>query len=685
MSNAAEEIPAEGDTATENVTENNAVEQEVAPEATTEPKVEKKTKATPRSKGESMLTPFIAQVQKTPATLWGFFGALGVWLLLFPRYFAGLEGFSPQYDRHYLDTSWKMALHEIWSLGLQWGSEVIFAYGPLGVLSARQHAYGMGIWYLLSDLFIFGNLAFIAALCATRVKSFWSASALVMTAFLMGWNLYTIDLSLSLLVIIQFYAIAYALTASTSAWGMASTAAILAFFIKVNSGFVGLVFLGIASLYRSIDAKSPEPLFRTVLVVPLAIGVGCLILNVDLVNYVIRSMAIAQGFNDGMFITLNGRSQYLYSAMVIFASLGLVVALALAQGIRLSFLVSVLITLGSLFVLFKQGFLRADGHELAFFQFAPAVLGVLWVWSSGAVAANLARVCLVALVFSFPSMQEHFTAEYLKGQVSGLLSYPTQIANYGGENRDLLEVPKGATLSKRALDRIEDSTIDVVPWDVATLYFNRLNYTPRPTIQSYAALDGDLDRLNAMSIVETGPDMLLFRFDCIDGRYCPAEESATKRVIGEYYERLFNDGPYAVMARRPVAYKQGTLLEVSNGIGRLGEPIEVPRDLQNKALYIEASVQYDTIGKLRSALFKPAGFQIAYTLKNGKTYRYRGVRKLLKAGIPLSPFIANLEDSIQYMGGDLTGLSQVDSFTVLPTSNLGLANEFGYRILHYKR
>lgn len=51
-------------------------------------------------------------------------------------------------------------------------------------------------------------------------------------------------------------------------------------------------------------------------------------------------------------------------------------------------------------------------------------------------------------------------------------------------------------LPSEITDKIGRKSVDIVPWEIVFPYFNRLNYNPRPVVQSYAAFTPYLINLN---------------------------------------------------------------------------------------------------------------------------------------------------------------------------------------------
>jgi hypothetical protein len=79
-------------------------------------------------------------IKKTATRIVSFSILLICLALLFPN------RFSNNWRSNHLDGAWEAALHFIWEKRLVFGRDVVFTYGPLGVLSTRLHSHDLWYW-----------------------------------------------------------------------------------------------------------------------------------------------------------------------------------------------------------------------------------------------------------------------------------------------------------------------------------------------------------------------------------------------------------------------------------------------------------------------------------------------------------------------------------------------------------
>ena len=582
--------------------------------------------------------------------------------IVFPDYFFIHAG-------HGLDPSWRLSLHMAWNQGLIWGKEFVFTYGPLGFLCARLPFPELRYFYLVSDLFVFGNLLFLLWTALDTEKTAVNKMAVPLIVFCLGWGVFFIDLPLMLLAIQLFHIGRYINFGSRTSLVISCVVAGLQFYIKLNAGLIAIVLELSGIVVVGILNKQVLTTITTTAIFLAAIASVSFVLPVSIIPYIINSLQIVAGYNDAMGVTIEGRQHYLLaSSFVLFfwVMYGLSVIKPLFHNMRDLAIWGA--TSLCLFILFKQGFVRADGHEDAFFNFAPFVLGIASISLSDLHRRAIRTLVVVALFGSFAVMFKHFTPDYFAGQLEGVPQYGKQLIASDDTWRSALQPPVEDVLQPEILSLLKDKTVDIFPWDISVIYYNKLKYIPRPVMQSYSVYTSALDQLNAAELRSSrSADFLLARIECVDGRYCLSEEGETHRAIVEKYRPVTKtSNGYLVLTKReePLTLT-ATLLKQRHVTFQ--KKVTVPAS--DGLVYLFGSAHYSLYGTLRSIFFKPAELRMSFHLENGELRDYRLVRGMLEGGFPVNRLVENLDHYEKFSQGhwrDLPRINQISFWSPTP-------------------
>jgi hypothetical protein len=612
-----------------------------------------------------------------------FVGTVIIWVTvvtwLFPRLF--YVGISSG-----LDPSWKLSLHMAYSQGLIWGRDFVFTYGPLGFLSSRLALPEFRIWYVAIDLFFFANIVYLGWIAVWRLTRWSERLGALAVVYCAGSSINLVDLAIVLFIIQLMHLFLH--QSSRRSWHLAPAiiCAVLTFFIKLNTGLITVPLLILYCLWQSFYRDSRIAALSAMLLTVGVILCASLVLPVSLIPYVKYSMAIASGYNDSMTIFIEGRSQFMTMALVL---LGLVALCALSQTFIILRSLTTIFQIGSvgllLFLLFKQGFVRADGHDAAFFNYVPVVLSILYVAVQLPLRSALSVAVTVSLAFGFAYQRDSFLVSNVTDDLRGVSQYFEQAS--ASDEEWLKQAASGPDdhLPPEWHARIGKSTVDVIPWDISTVFFNRFNYNPRPVMQSYSAYQPELDQLNADKYASaTKPDFVLFRLICIDGRYCFGDEGKTQRSLYLHYRPVTAYGHFLLLKKRKNSYI-GQSTEVQSGVAQIDEWIPVPESTDGFT-YFNATLSYSSFGKLRSVLYRPDGLRYEVRFQTQGERAFRTYRGALAAGVLASHFVDNLDDVAKYINNNGEGLLRIVAVRVVSTANYpGVERSFPYSFTSVSR
>ncbi len=574
----------------------------------------------------------------------------------------------------YVDGSWSIALNLARNLHLRFGTDVAFTYGPLGFLTSTRLpiatqpwemlAYdgwllvqtGFVIWVILKDRFTVVNTLSVVGLVLFMHNADGGEAPFVLfffSLFLLCYHLKVVGSPVrrygSVGLPVRRYGLVGVFQGGTALLLYAGAISLFTFYIKVSVGLASVGCYVLYVLYWAVTRRQGIVWLIVILAISLSgLIVSAWLLRTDLVPYVLTSLQIINSYNDVMVLMLGSWSllSQFFVAVAALGSFGLLVMYwATRQSVRqmpmrdTSFMI--LLAAVSLFILFKQGFVRADpSHAHLFYKYAALPLTLLIGFAQPAWFRHTMRILLVILVgyrvlgmpFSFAFNQPAQVAMYARS-----LFKPT---DYGSHS---------ARLPQRWQQLIRPASVDVIPDAIGLLYANQLTaaYRPRPVFQSYQVTNRYLDSMNAAAYRSTrGPAYLIYTQSAIDERYAFADEARTKIAMLQHYAVADQQRDWVLLRRRAIPMTVDTVA-VTTRIGRLGESIPVPAALGVQLAQI--GVHYSWLGRLTRLLFQPPAILLEMELENGQRMVHRIGRTLLENGLISNRYVKNNADYVRYM------------------------------------
>lgn len=590
-------------------------------------------------------------------------------LLICPRSFFNEPGSG-------LDGSWNLALHMAFEKGFIFGRDFIFTYGPLGIVQTRLRVGGVGDLLLASDLFIYGNIFGLGiwALSKVRFTPVWVMIAA--TSYIASVAMYFMEPAIILFLLSLFYLFLYLGYGTLLLAILAAICGVFVLYVKLNLGLCAFLVLLAGFGWRLILGES----FLKV-AAHVAASFGVLLISayyvpVDLPLYIRASLEIASGYNEAMALSKPEFEWLLEPALILWGLFLLFGLLNFKFIFRLTPFVFIYGgVLLSHFLLFKQSFVRADEHVYALFEYAPVLALMLLVLFQRAISAWVLAIGVLS-VSSYVSWDRFWPDQPFR-KIDEAKSYWASIGReeYIGEFKGKVPIP--AQLPSEFTSVIGTSTVDSIPWDIASLYYNNLNYLPRPVIQSYSAYTPYLDGLSALKYAsDSGPSFIIFSLDCIDGRYCWFDEMLTKlSILRRYVVRDSRGGK--LLLERQSQPKLGVVEDLSDGLGTFGQPISVPPS--DDPLIWTPDIRNSPFGTLEKVFFRIAEFRIKLQLEDGSKRSFAGVMPILRGGVLVDRFVGTSEDARMYFNGEREALSRIASITVSSPAGGSFNNEFSYK------
>jgi hypothetical protein len=591
---------------------------------------------------------------------WKLFGnllfiALVVYLMP-KRVFSSVDDLSGSF----IDHSWRLALNMAVKENLVWGRDFVFTYGPLGYLNTGfpEHVAKWSI--VLYHLFIIANGAWMVRHFLFRAEGKVGLAVAAVLLLFNGGFLFLKE-SVTLGLYFAFHTLLFLKERRMVSLAAMSLCSILAFYIKVNMGIVLnllVVVVFLFNLWKKPIGRVPNVVFLVMHFMALyALSVP---LRVHLPGYVGNSLSVIDSYNDAMYIP--SQKLYLAYAISMLALFAFPYMRSLNKVLASPYeMLACFITSGLIYVLFKQGFVRADfGHKWTFILGMPFFALSAFRYASDSMprsrlALPLVGICLLSL---FANRGSWF--KIIKGEKGfGIFS------ESNGVGKGVNSISKRSTLPASFVKQMEGRSVDVLGFGISYIYYNGLLYNPRPVIQSYQAYNPRLIDLNVAKYTsQSAPDYVLYHFRSIDNRQPFWDEPKIYFPLLANYSIVDSVGVPApdttlLLFKRNERPRIMTSRIVLDTLVKLNERIPIPKS--DRLLFMRVDCSRTLAGSLRRFLYQPSelGLELSYT--DGVRETYRAIAPILKSGVPINRKVSSREEAFRFFQTDGSGGVAVDS------------------------
>ncbi len=577
-----------------------------------------------------------------------------------------------------LDPSWETALEYATAHHWQFGTQIVFTFGPLGFLAAP---------------------ASLAHLVGARIAFafFWSALvALMATAFarrLPGWIRYAF---LAWLIV---FALSEGLD-QTAFWVMATgtisllvdnprerwQAPVIVFafivlsFIKASfltAAFASLALVVICWMWQ-------RKIWRAIvlaLAAPAGLAACWMALGqspAHLFPWIRHALELESGYSAAMNLT--PKTPVLCAALAglaLFAG-ALIATLLWAQ--RSLLVGGIIITLAQYtFLAWKEGFTRSgDWHVFVFLWYLP--LGLAWFlvkdlpisppasrrWMlDSAFAAGMA-VSVVAAHFQIPG----FAWRQIAGWPQRLTHNAHAIfATVSGHSDGLYADCRNARNSRMLLldhaqDVIGNESVDVMNYLLLGAVANGLNYQPRPVIQGFVAYTPALQNLNAEYFRDPRrPHFVMLCQEATDGRFPTLEDSAALNYVLNNYVPVGRDGRFVILHQQTAEPPAFQLVHKQSL--RFGEKLDL-RPWTRGPLFMSVGIIPNLSGRAGTFLYQLPPLFIRVS-RNQEEERYRLVPSMAEQPFLVNPLLNSNYDVLNFYASGAG--KEIDSITFEPPAH----------------
>jgi hypothetical protein len=298
------------------------------------------------------------------------------------------------------------------------------------------------------------------------------------------------------------------------------------------------------------------------------------------------------------------------------------------------------------FLAWKKGFVRADGHVQGFFLSALGLgLAIRPAWTG----LLLTTVALFGFALSSPAVFFHtggFFSQRLQANLRAAISPGAVYAEFAKHTATAEEAAKLPQIRARTGDK----PVDVFSDDAATALLNGLNYKPRPVFQSYLAYSPALAELNARFYTgPNAPEFVLARMRMVDNRFLPTDDARVLPILVQSYRPLLEEKGWWLLQRQDTP-RHISFRPIKTRHPRLGKRIAVPRS-SNALLTATIEVKPTLLGRLRTFLYKAP--EVTVTVKDsvGTIRRLRLLTDAAAGGFLINPLLRDRNDFATFFQG----------------------------------
>jgi len=576
------------------------------------------------------------------------------WCLLFALTAAATFNF-PLYPSPDLDPSWRMALGYFHEHGLQFGRDVVFNYGPLGFIMGKTYS-GLQWWSLIAGQLILAVVAAtVAVFQAQRLKG---RSRLMFLIFFLVFGISYEDALHMLIIAILGFEV---LRRSGAAWRQ-STGLIIAVLavdaqIKFTNFLLATFVVFLACSYAAIVKRRREAGYASLIYV-VAFLVSWIALGQNPANlpaYFAASWHISNGWLWSMGFPTPASPLWkgvtILLLLIGYSIFHVRLHVDKPRAIANTFLLGAFIYLN-----WKHGFVRADGHMIGFFYCAllpitayPALLDDppafrrthYWIFGC---ATLLSFIGLESALWGvLRDALGHFQTKVWTN-VEQVVSWKETRQRY----RDSLTRARAGSDLYMTKEIVGKSTVDVLGFEIGVALLNRLNYQPRPVIQSYSTFNPPLDQLNYdLYASSQAPEYVLSKIQTIDRRLPTMDDARVLLMLAYRYEYLRTDKGFGLWHLKPGPFDPASVLprHVRTDELPVNQPLTVG-EIAGEPLWVKVDLQPSLLGKIRSFLYKPPQVTLHIETVKGDKQDYLMPLPQGRTGFVINPLI---EDVVDYM------------------------------------
>jgi hypothetical protein len=564
------------------------------------------------------------------------------------------------------DPSWRLILNRAFSQSWQFGTQLIWTYGPLGILEVRI-PYGVNqLYYIAYDLLVL-CLYLRLTLDVARIQL---DSKLVLACVA---TLFCVKNLITVLSSSAFYClIIFLLVRNLRQPGIFNSIALVLtsaamFFFKMNFGLVGVLLSCGILVFRTVEQNKQAYVWLVIVVSQILLVIFLAKqFHTNLIQYFYAGLILVRQYNDGMCAG-PGRGGISHIAVCLFFATYLAMAAVFVRKHRFRDFVYLFISAAAIFVLFKTAIVRSDYlYHNKCFLFGFPVVALIFLTHGPETMRSLWRLLFLgsATYAGLLLLAEHghcliyMRKEYVEAFLP--VDYFREFANYKSNcdwNSYLEFVRKSSPercLPENVKALIGNDRVDIVPGDGSLPLGSSVNYRPRPIPLSYAVLGPTLEARNETAFRSAeAPRYVLYvtgqKSGSIDDRYALWDEPGLNRLIQTEYQRqliftnlLGSEVDLPVLPSPILLLQKKSSPEPWHTVSLQTQTATASRDFtipeHPGELYAKIIIKKTLLGKLFSLFYRGAKAYVRFQLEDGSAKRFRFIPANLENGVLVNYF-----------------------------------------------
>ncbi len=551
--------------------------------------------------------------------------------------------------------------------GFQYGKDIVPMAGPYGFVMYGQVYGGDLFWIrtlcalLLTGLFAGLVLWFYRLNRQSGARFLWLCGHLLFTAFsadlIVAWTL----------LLVGWFLLHDDSRSRPPAWTLAA-AAVLAW-LAMFKGTHLVLSLAIVTVVTVATVLMGDRRRAAVIAAAYAGAFVCLWLAagqnpLNIPGHLAGIFHLTRGYNDAMAIDEAGHI-FARGAGVALVFTAATVWAVWRHRRDVATVAGFALLAGCSFVMWKHGFVRADGHMYIFFGYMIAASAAWYLHGlvptgepGGPRTRPVAPVVLALLVFgSFYGRNEpnRPNLPYLAGLAADAAwRRPVHLLTLPSAKADLdarLQAERRRHDLALTRDEIGAASIDFFGHQQGILPLNRLNYTPRPMGGgAFNVYNRRLMELNRDFVRDPDrrPRFYLVGLQTIDDRFTAQDDGLTLRELLTHYSPVLVDHAYVLMEARPDGTTSPDPRPLETVSFSFGERIDVPAVAPDEMVLARFRISPNLRGRLRNLLYKSPVIQGHFHDDSGD----EGVTRRIVPSMAAVPFILSprLETNIDLLG-----------------------------------
>jgi hypothetical protein len=359
----------------------------------------------------------------------------------------------------------------------------------------------------------------------------------------------------------------------------------------------------------------------------------------DLPTHISRAAEVVRGYPTAMALEQPGNLWHTLLAIPLAGLLAVQTWHAVRDlGLRIQAGTVLALSIG-LWIAFREGFVRHDGHAGYFFQSVVVLGGGMLL----AGAPRIMRMAIVATVIAGYLATSMISMPFLSpvdrqtslGAMAQTLSAGTSLSYAKALlARHALDLTAHYRITPDLVTALGSGETLVDPWDISALAATNARWRPLPSVQLYAAYTPELDAINTADLAARPRQVLRsVPYGAIDGRFAYWESPRYQRALYCGYEVVFETASWQVL--RPSTRSRCGAAEGAVAVdAEAGQAVSVPRRAGAMTL-VTIIPRPDPVHALLGLVFKPPEQYVTHGA------RYRLAQSPVAVDLPLNGPVAH--------------------------------------------